>query len=116
MLHNDKLKLLASEKQINLAWERFVSAGNSPHSSIRTVVADSWQRCLHDGVDPTLNQTSQYINESDFQLLLTNNEQLIKAAKPAMRKVGKLLAESGSMLILADKQGVCLHVEGMRKR
>ncbi|PHI34655.1 hypothetical protein CBQ28_23635 [Pseudoalteromonas sp. GCY] len=115
MLHNDKLKLLASEKQINLAWERFVSAGSSPHSSIRTVVADSWQRCLHDGVDPTLNQTSQYINESDFQLLLTNNEQLIKAAKPAMRKVGKLLAESGSMLILADKQGVCLHVEGDEK-
>lgn len=112
MSDNNQLKFPASEQQINLAWERFINAGSSPHPTIRSIIADSWQRCLQNGVDPSLSQTSQYVNKADFLSLLIKNERLLKAAKPAMYKVGQLLAESGSMLILADNQGICLHVEG----
>jgi len=60
-------------------------------------------------------QTRLMVDDAVYQTLINKNSQLLKAAKPVMEQASDLLAESGSMMILADRDGICLHVEGDRK-
>ena len=101
--------------KVDLAWDRYVNCGELPKNSIRRIISDSWARCLEDGVDPSSSKTRLSVNDQIYQTLLAKNEQLLEAAKPVMGHASNLLAESGSMMILADRDGICLHVEGDRK-
>ncbi len=101
--------------QVDLAWDRYVNSGELPKNSIRKIIFESWSRCLEDGVDPSNSKTCLSVNDQTYQKLLRNNAQLLEAAKPVMQHARELLAESGSMMILADRDGICLHVEGDRK-
>lgn len=101
--------------QVDLAWDRYVNSGELPKNSIRRIIGDSWARCLDNGVDPSSSKTCLSVNDETYQSLLSKNEQLLEAAKPVMEQARNLLAESGSMMILADRDGICLHVEGDRK-
>jgi sigma-54 dependent transcriptional regulator, acetoin dehydrogenase operon transcriptional activator AcoR len=101
--------------QVDLAWDRYVNSGELPKNSIRKIISDSWARCLEDGVDPSSGKTCLSVNDNIYQNLLSKNTQLLEAAKPVMEQASNLLAESGSMMILADRDGICLHVEGDRK-
>jgi sigma-54 dependent transcriptional regulator, acetoin dehydrogenase operon transcriptional activator AcoR len=101
--------------KVDLAWDRYVNSGELPKNSIRKIVSDSWARCLEDGVDPSSSKTRLTVNDQTYQTLLKDNAQLLEAAKPVMEHARNLLAGSGSMMILADCDGICLHVEGDRK-
>ena len=101
--------------KVDLAWDRYVNCGELPKNSIRKIVSDSWARCLEDGVDPSSSKTRLSVNDKTYKTLLKDNAQLVEAAKPVMEHARNLLAGSGSMMILADKNGICLHVEGDRK-
>lgn len=101
--------------KVDLAWDRYVNCGELPKNSIRKIISDSWARCLEDGVDPSSGKTRLTVNDKTYQALLKENIQLVEAAKPVMEHARNLLAGSGSMMILADKNGICLHVEGDRK-
>ena len=101
--------------KVDLAWDRYVNCGELPKNSIRKIVSDSWARCLEDGVDPSSSKTRLSVNDKTYKILLKDNAQLVEAAKPVMEHARNLLAGSGSMMILADKNGICLHVEGDRK-
>lgn len=101
--------------QVDLAWDRYVNSGELPKNSIRRIISDSWARCLEEGVDPSSSQTRLSVNDETYHTLLRKNAQLLEAAKPVMEHARNLLAESGSMMILADRDGICLHVEGDRK-
>ncbi len=111
-------KYLASDvspRQVDKAWDMYVNSGVLLENSIRSVIGDSWARCLEDGVDPSSVQTRLMVDDAVYQTLIKKNSQLLAAAKPVMEQARDLLAESGSMMILADRDGVCLHVEGDRK-
>ena len=101
--------------KVDLAWDRYVNCGELPKNSIRKIISDSWARCLEDGVDPSSSKTCLSVNDKTYQSLLKDNAQLVEAAKPVMEHARDLLAGSGSMMILADRNGICLHVEGDRK-
>ena len=101
--------------KVDLAWDRYVNCGELPKNSIRKIISDSWARCLEDGVDPSSSKTCLSVNDKTYQTLLKDNAQLVEAAKPVMEHARDLLAGSGSMMILADRNGICLHVEGDRK-
>ncbi|MAS81254.1 MAG: sigma-54-dependent Fis family transcriptional regulator [Legionellales bacterium] len=101
--------------KVDLAWDRYVNCGELPKNSIRKIISDSWARCLEDGVDPSSSKTRLSVNDKTYKILLKDNAQLVEAAKPVMEHARNLLAGSGSMMILADKNGICLHVEGDRK-
>jgi transcriptional regulator of acetoin/glycerol metabolism len=101
--------------KVDLAWDRYVNCGELPKNSIRKIISDSWARCLEDGVDPSSSKTRLSVNDRTYQALLKDNAQLVEAAKPVMEHARDLLAGSGSMMILADRNGICLHVEGDRK-
>ncbi|MCG8379642.1 MAG: sigma 54-interacting transcriptional regulator, partial [Proteobacteria bacterium] len=102
-------------RQVDKAWSKYVNSGVLLEDSIRGVIGDSWVRCNKAGVDPGSTKTRICLNKNTYQSILCENSQLIEAAKPVMEEARQLLAESGSMMILADKDGVCLHVEGDRK-
>ncbi len=101
--------------KVDLAWDRYVNCGELPKNSIRKIISDSWARCLEDGVDPSSSKTRLSVDDKTYQTLIKDNAQLVEAAKPVMEHARNLLAGSGSMMILADKNGICLHVEGDRK-
>ena len=101
-----------SPRQVDKAWDAYVNSGVLPANSIRSFIGDSWARCLQDGVDPSSAHTSLMVDDAIYQSLLDKNSQLLEAAKPVMEQAKESLAESGSMMILADRDGICLHVEG----
>ncbi len=101
-----------SPRQIDIAWDRYVNSGELPKNSIRRIIGDSWARCLEEGVDPSRVQSRLSVNDETYQSLLSKNAQLLEAAKPVMEQAKELLAESGSMMILADSDGILLHIEG----
>ena len=47
------------------------------------------------------------VSKESNKILLKDNAQLVEAAKPVMEHARNLLAGSGSMMILADKNGIC---------
>lgn len=102
-------------RQVDKVWDKYVNSGVLLEGTIRGVIGDSWVRCNEAGVDPGGTRTRICLQSNIYQSLLNKNEQLIEAAKPVMEHANHLLAESGSMMILADKEGVCLHVEGDRR-
>ncbi len=102
-------------RQVDKAWSKYVNSGVLPAGSIRDVICDSWVRCNKAGVDPGSSKTRICLNSKAYQSLLRENSQLIEAAKPVMKQAGQLLAESGSMMILTDKDAICLLVEGDHK-
>ena len=111
-------KYLASDmspRQVDKAWDMYVNSGVLLENSIRGVIGDSWARCIEEGVDPSSVQTRLMVNDAVYQTLINKNSQLLEAAKPVMEQARELLAESGSIMILADCDGICLHVEGDRK-
>lgn len=102
-------------RQVDKVWDKYVNSGVLLEGSIRGVIGDSWVRCNEAGVDPGSTRTRICLKSNIYQSLLDENTQLLEAAKPVMEHASQLLAESGSMMILADKDGVCLHVEGDRR-
>ncbi|TDI66383.1 MAG: sigma-54-dependent Fis family transcriptional regulator, partial [Bacteroidetes bacterium] len=104
-----------SPRQVDKAWDMYVNSGVLLENSIRSVIGDSWTRCLEEGVDPSSVQTRLMVDDAVYQTLINKNSQLLEAAKPVMEQAKNLLAESGSIMILADRDGICLHVEGDRK-
>ncbi len=98
--------------QVDLAWDTYVNCGVLPENQVRSVVGDSWARCLKEGVDPSNCKSNLHLDDGVYQSLLGNNSKLLAAAKPIMERAKTFLAESGSMMILTDKYGTCLHVEG----
>jgi transcriptional regulator of acetoin/glycerol metabolism len=112
---NKSLSSEISPRQVDKAWDMYVNSGVLLENSIRSVIGDSWARCLEEGVDPSSVQTRSMVDDAVYKTLINKNSQLIEAAKPVMEQARDSLAESGSMMILADRDGICLHVEGDRK-
>lgn len=90
-------------------WEKFCVLGHAPQS-IRQGVLKSWERC----------QTYSIINRSQApslseEALLTQralSKRIRTAARDALNKAGLLLADTGSIVLLSDRNGVIVDSAG----
>ncbi|MCG0276197.1 MAG: sigma-54-dependent Fis family transcriptional regulator [Thermosediminibacteraceae bacterium] len=95
---------------IKKAWKDFVENGNlSPF--IKPIIAESWQRCKKYGVDP-MGGVGKVLSKELLELRIKENEELISIAHPIMENIYSLVAGSGFVIILVDKDGYLIDVIG----
>ncbi|GAB6852402.1 sigma-54-dependent Fis family transcriptional regulator [Paraburkholderia kururiensis] len=94
------------------AWEHLVGGGEWHSSEVRGVVDDSWQRCLVGRVDPAVDRAPPPIGENQLRHWLAGNAQLVNASLPLMQQTRELLAQTGTVMLLADPEGMILQHEG----
>ncbi len=96
-----------------LAWERFVTGGQTSLGTVSKLVLSSWQRSLRAGVAPGSRQAQLVTSGEDgLAQLRRRNDDLVWAAQGLFMTSAHLLASSGSMLLLTDPHGVVLEVAG----
>ena len=94
------------------AWDRFVRGAEVPPNAIRPLVVESWRRCLGAGVDPGRESASAPLQADEIIALQQRDRALVGASAPIMAQARDLLSESGTIMILANANGVILRTEG----
>jgi sigma-54 dependent transcriptional regulator, acetoin dehydrogenase operon transcriptional activator AcoR len=100
------------ESQVMNAWDRLVCGAELPANAVRTVIENSWARCLSAGVDPARPRGPSPTSDEALSRLLLRFRDVIDVSSPVMDQVRDSLSESGTMMILTDPSGVILKTEG----
>ncbi|CFY07540.1 RNA polymerase sigma factor 54 interaction domain [Syntrophomonas zehnderi OL-4] len=94
------------------AWEQFIATGELNPGTIRTEIADSWQRCYTAQVDPWADICHDILNTQQLKDLRSQNHELIDIAHPFMVRLYKFVAGSQFIVILADNRGFIMDLLG----
>src|SRR5882672_11076318 len=100
------------ESQVMNAWDRLVGGAELPANAVRTVIENSWARCLSAGVDPARTRGQPPTSGEALSRLLHRFRDVVDVGVPVMEQVRDSLSESGTMMILTDPSGVILKTEG----
>ena len=102
---------VGDEQLVNTAWESFVQGLPLQGPGVRSVVLDSWQRCLSEAVNPSSHCAPSAVGERISQLAWRNRD-LCDAARPVLDGLRDILQECGTLIMLSDPQGVILLLAG----
>ncbi|MFL5840987.1 MAG: GAF domain-containing protein [Thermoleophilaceae bacterium] len=91
-------------------WEQFVNGGRV--NRVRAPVADSWQRSLDAGVDPTGSRLAPVAMERDVASERWASHPLGKAAALIRDSLASIADESEHLIVVSDAAGVLLQLEG----
>ncbi|MDY0309718.1 MAG: sigma-54-dependent Fis family transcriptional regulator [Castellaniella sp.] len=100
------------ESAVMNAWHVFLDGGERPVDSLRALVDASWQRSLDARVDPRMRSGPRPLAESDLYLLRERQRELLEASAPVMAHARDFLAETGTLMAVADTCGTILNTEG----
>lgn len=101
----------SQDSQIVRAWRAFLRGEyHAGLGNLRPVVGFSWQRCHDAHVNP--NQQNAPILGEGAEMLSSIQKELLDASLPVMKEARAYLAESGSIMALADAQARILRTEG----
>ena len=100
------------EPSVHRAWESLVRGEDHHSSALRPLIDHSWQRCLAAQVDPSRDGALEIISSDTLLLLHEQQHDIVQASAPAMGQARDYLAETGSIMILADANGTILASEG----
>jgi len=100
------------ESQVMNAWDHLVCGAELPANAVRTVIENSWARCLSAGVDPARTRGPSPTSDEALSTLLHRFRDVIDVSSPVMDQVRESLSESGTIMILTDPSGVILKAEG----
>jgi sigma-54 dependent transcriptional regulator, acetoin dehydrogenase operon transcriptional activator AcoR len=98
--------------KIMAAWEGFLSGQAPQANALRCMIDDSWRRCLEVQVDPARLQALPPVNEAALNFLQNEHCELMAAGKQVMAMAKDFLAETETIMILTDPNGMILGVEG----
>ena len=103
-----------SPSQLRLARRRLLESGEQAlGDSIDERLARSWQRSLSAGLTPLERQCrDEYLSASELQRRLARNHDLLSHSRPVMEYLFEQVRDSGSMVILADRDGVLMESLG----
>ncbi|WP_227817738.1 sigma-54-dependent Fis family transcriptional regulator [Nitrogeniibacter aestuarii] len=94
------------------AWERFLDGSGRPDDALRSLVEGSWRRCRDHNVDPDKRSAPPPLTESRLESLRHTHAELLEASAPIMACARDFLAETGTVMALADTQSTILSMEG----
>ncbi|SDC95488.1 sigma-54-dependent Fis family transcriptional regulator [Paraburkholderia lycopersici] len=97
---------------IMTAWEHRVGGGEWHSTEVRGVVDDSWQRCLVGQVNPAADRAPPPLGEDQLMRWQGASDRLISASLPLMQQTRELLTQTGTVMLLADPDGMVLKHEG----
>jgi len=100
-------------QKIKKEWEKFISGDrNVDRTVICQEVFDSWVRCQLLGVDPIQIPHHEILTGADLEKRLEQNSYFIDISRPFMQNLHKLLAGSGFLVALYDREGYFLEIIG----
>ena len=101
-----------NDAAVMTAWEHFLDGSGRPGDALRSLVEGSWQRCREHNVDPDKRSAPQPVAESRLDSLRHTHAELLQASAPVMACARDFLAETGTVMALADTQCTILSMEG----
>lgn len=99
--------------QLRQARELFFDRGEMPEGLVNPLIIRSWERCLRFGL--TQSGSFPSIDSLDRVALKTEqdrNRYLLRQGRPIMEHVFEQIRDSGSMVVLADANGLLLETVG----
>lgn len=109
---NQRLSNPQNNQKIMATWEEFLSGQAPAPNALRCLIDDSWRRCLEVQVDPARQQALSPVNEATLSSLQHQHRELLTAGKQVMAMAKDFLAETETIMILTDPNGMILGVEG----
>ncbi len=94
------------------AWESVMSGHAPAPNALRRLINDSWKRCLDARIDPVNLHPPSVVGDEHLEALRQRHSELVAASRPVMMMAKDFLAETGSVMILSDPDGVILSIEG----
>ncbi len=101
-----------NDSAVMAAWERFLGGGGGPSDGLRGLIDGSWQRCQQHNVDPDKRRAPPPVAESTLASLKLRHSELLQASAPVMACARDFLAETGTVMALADTSSTILTMEG----
>lgn len=102
----------SAEHRTMEAWEQFVSGEALVPQSVSKIVLSSWQRSQRSSVEPRSRSAPFAVRGDALEKLRRSNIEMMWAAQGLFLASAHLLAESGSIMLLTDPNGVVLDVVG----
>ncbi len=106
------VKTEARNRNVKLAWEDYVNIGRMDNAAVRTMIAESWQRCCAAGVDPYDGCSHIIATGEELDQILNKRKCLIDIARPIMANLYRFVAGSGFIVMLTDERGYILDTMG----
>ena len=101
-----------NEAAVSTAWERFLDGSGRPDDALRSLVEGSWRRCRDHNVDPDKRSAPPPVAAARLESLCHDHAELLQASAPVMACARDFLAETGTVMALADNQSTILSMEG----
>ncbi len=114
--HRDDLDRY-DERATRVAWERFVTgaaAASPARALVRRVIERSWLRSFEVGVDARGRGSPASAPPDLLHELRQRNRGLLSATRPTFERIGKILGDTATMVVITDDTGVILDVGGDR--
>ncbi|QIE28194.1 Acetoin dehydrogenase operon transcriptional activator AcoR (plasmid) [Caballeronia sp. SBC1] len=110
MAQAQQADVLHSDRDTMRAWERFL-AGESAVAVPSALIA-SWQRSLESGVNPSASLAPFAVHGDAIEALRWRHRELLAASDRLFAATADLFADSHSMLLLTNQDGVILKAAG----
>lgn len=110
MAQAQRADVVHSDRNTMRAWERFL-AGDSALSVPSALIA-SWQRSLQSGVNPSANLAPFAVHGDAVEALRWRHRELLAASDRLFAATADLFADSHSILLLTNQDGVILKAAG----
>ena len=94
------------------AFERFQRSGGIAPHGVRSVIDESWRRCFRAGIDPTPQRAPRRGAAAPRQPPSVRDRELLEASEAVLVQAREALASCGTIMILADANGVVLRTNG----
>ena len=100
-------------QQLLEARQQFFDRGDRPEGLVEPVILRSWERCQRFGLTETSEVlTADFLDRTALKTEQNRHRQLLNHGRPIMEHVFEQIRESGSMVILADANGLLLDTVG----
>ncbi len=102
----------AREDRVAVAREQFFSRGLLPEDDVSPLILRSWSRCRDSGLDPRTTRAVDVAGRGQLEASRNQSSRLLNLASGVMEHVFDQIRASGSMVILADLDGMIIHSLG----
>ncbi len=100
------------EQRFVVARAQFFDHGECPDGGVSPLILRSWQRCRHDGLCEDDREHVLTVGRARLSESRERSGRLLEQASGVMEHVFEQIRASGSMVILADPDGIILHSLG----
>jgi transcriptional regulator of acetoin/glycerol metabolism len=106
-------ELAKQRRMLEESWDVFLRDPQSGGSTVRSVVYESWSRCLQSGVNPHRRATHIPLKDDEIKDILQHSR-LCEFSFPILQALSSEMRETGHLVTLCDAKGRILFLDGDR--